>query len=147
MNDIYVIVGVPASGKSWVADQLKDIFEYVHHDGYIYLKNPAAYLTAVRNASVKATRPLLIECPFSMQILEDLVTFGYDVTPVFIIEKESALRDRYVQRQRHEEHIIKGHLTRQDTFLKRAVERKAFWGNSLSVLAYLKGASEKWKKK
>jgi hypothetical protein len=143
VNQIYLVVGVPASGKSWVCDQLKDSFHYVHHDGFIYLKNPAAYLTEVRKASLTATKPMLIEAPFSMKIMGDLRVLGYEVTPVFIIEKPDVLKQRYTQRGRHEANIIQGHLTRQQTFTDRAHEQAAFMGNSAEVLEHLKGLIKK----
>lgn len=143
MKDAYLVIGVPASGKSFVCDQLKDSFHYVHHDGFIYLKDPGAYLTEVRKAFAVATKPLLIEAPFSMKIMDDLKNLGFKVTPVFIIEKPEVLRERYAKRGRHESHIIQGHLTRQVTFLHRALEQKAFFGDSTQVLEHLKGLIQK----
>ena len=142
MNDAYLVVGVPASGKSFVCDQLKDTFHYVHHDGFIYLKDPQAYLAEVLKASKIATRPLLIEAPFSMGILDDLKFRAFKVVPVFIIEKPEVLRERYAERGRHEAHIIQGHLTRQKTFEFRAREQSAFVGNSTQVLEHLKGLAK-----
>ena len=55
MKTVYLVVGVPASGKSWVCEQLKDKFEYVHHDGFIYLKQPGAYLNAIFETAKTAT--------------------------------------------------------------------------------------------
>jgi hypothetical protein len=137
MKDVYLVIGVPASGKSWACNQLKTKFEYVHHDGFIYLKNPAAYLTAVRTTAMGAQKPLLIEAPFSMGIMWDLEILGYNVTPIFILEKEEILRARYKQRERVEESIIQGHLTRQETFRKRAIKAKAFMGDSTQVFNHL----------
>lgn len=139
MKNVYLVIGVPASGKSWVCDQLKDIFHYVHHDGFIYLKDPQAYLREVCKEAITATKPLLIEAPFSMKIMQDLKNLGFEVMSVFIIEKPELLRRRYAERQRYEPHIIQGHLTRQKTFEARACEQAAFMGNSTQVLEHLKG--------
>ena len=143
MTDVYLIVGVPASGKSWLCDQLRNRFEYVPHDETIHLKDPEAYLETIHAMSFEALKPLLIEAPFSMGIEGELSALGYNVTPVFVIEEPSVLRHRYELRGRHEDHIIKGHLSRQDTFRKRAQLRQAFAGNSTEVLEHMRGIKKK----
>lgn len=138
MIEIFLVAGVPASGKSFVCEKLTHRFEYVHHDGFIYLKQPGTYLSAVLQAAKTATKPLLIEAPFSVSGIKDpLEKAGFRVTPCFIVEKEPVLRKRYEERNRKETHIIQGHLSRQKTFKKRAIEMGAFYGTSTEVLDYL----------
>ena len=137
LNNIYLIVGVPASGKSWVCNQLREQCEYIAHDDHIAI--PSAYLRKVLFQLSKCpTKAVLIEAPFSMGIMDDLLAKGYFVQPVFVIEKESVLRERYRLRGRNEEHIIRGHLTRQETYRLRAINHKAFAGDSSAVLTYLR---------
>lgn len=140
MNLVYLIVGCPGSGKSWVCDQLTDLFEYVHHDGYIrHINQPEVYVEAILEAGAKASRPLLAEAPFSIsQIKEPLESEGFEVVPLFILEDEEVLRERYLEREGRD--IPKGHLTRQKTYAERAEEYGAFSGTSQEVLDYLKGA-------
>lgn len=140
VKTVYLVCGVPASGKSWVCQQLTDKFEYVHHDGFVgHINHPEAYVKAVAQAAVSAARPILAEAPFSISSIEQPLTrIGHQVIPFFIIEDEKILRDRYKGRGRHEEHIIQGHLSRQKTFLERALTRGAFYGNSTQVLSRLK---------
>ena len=137
---IYMVVGCPGAGKSWVCEQLTDKFTYVHHDGYIYLqkeKGPRAYVDEIIKAAAASTKPLLIEAPFSVSQTKDpLESKGFDVTCVYIIENEDVIPARY--RKREGKDIPKGHITRQATYRKRAEETKAFFGGSEEVLNHLK---------
>ena len=142
--DIYLVVGVPGSGKSYVCEQLKHLFTYVHHDGYIYLKGPkGAYLKAIREAAKDSIRPLLIEAPFSVrETMEPLVEEGYNVIPLFIIEHPQTVADRYWKREKKT--IPKGHLTRMETYRERALLWGAFSGTSDEVLAELRKKGEEY---
>ena len=130
---IYLLVGVPGSGKSWVCNQLKDKFEYLAHDDYIgmpYAKHASA-------SARTGTKPVLIETPFSIsQLKNPLEVSGNKVIPVFIIESEDVLKDRYYKRDK--KLIPTGHLTRMKTYAERAKEWNAFMGTSQEVLEYLK---------
>jgi Fe-S cluster assembly ATPase SufC len=137
MAQIYLLVGVPGSGKSWVCEKLTDKFEYVHHDGYIYLKQPGAYVKAILDIAPKATKPLLCEAPFSVsETQEPLQLAGHKVTPVFIVEQPQVVAERYMKREKKP--IPKGHLTRMQTYLRRAIEHGHFFGGSQAVLEYLR---------
>ncbi len=135
MKQVYMVIGVPCSGKSWVCDQLKDRFDYVRRDDHM----DGGYLNAIvlRSATEK---PLLIETPFSMrEIMEPLQKRGFNVTPVFILETREVLRDRY--RMREGTPIPQGHLTRQDTYRQRASDMQPYRGTSLEVLRYLQSVA------
>lgn len=137
MQPIYLVVGVPGSGKSWVCEQLQEKFEYLHHDGYIYLKKPGAYLKAILDIAPKAIRPLLCEAPFSISETKDpLEKAGYKVIPIFIIEPEHVLKARYFTREKKP--IPKGHITRMQTYKERAKLWKSFMGTSKEVFEHLK---------
>lgn len=137
---IYMVVGCPGAGKSWVCEQLTDKFKYVHHDGFIYLKTgPKAYVDAILEAAEdeKNKKPILIEAPFSISQTKDpLEAKGYPVECVYIIEDHRVIADRYKKRDSKE--IPRGHLTRQNTYLQRAKNSKAFTGTSDEVLEHLK---------
>lgn len=131
--NIYLVVGAPGSGKSWVCEQLKGTFEYVPHDLY-----PKTYIAEVLERVKTAPKPLLIETPFSVsKIVEPLNQAGYSVIPVFIIETPNVTAERYLKREGKP--IPQGHLTRIETYKQRANELKAFQGTSNEVLSYLKG--------
>lgn len=136
-QSIYLLVGVPGVGKTWVCNQIAHKFEYVHHDGFIYLKQPGAYLNAILEKAPSATKPLLIEAPFSISETKDpLEKAGYKVIPIFIIEHETILMDRYQKREKKP--IPPGHLTRMKTYLSRAKDWGSFHGTSRQVMEYLK---------
>jgi hypothetical protein len=137
MNKIYLLAGVPASGKSWICKQLKDQFDYVAHDDYIGKHHDTRYVSAIMRMRDLATKPILIETPFSIsKILEPLEQFGCDIEVVFIIEHENTLTFRYLERGGLP--YSKGNLTRQETYLQRAKEGNNFFGTSSEVLEYLK---------
>lgn len=135
VNQIYLVVGCPGSGKSWVCEQLRDRFDYVRHDDYTSA-DEGAYVRAIIRQSKIANRPLLIETPFSVsQIKDPLEKQCFRVTPVFIQEAHDVIRARYLARGSGD--IPAGHLTRQDTYAKRAREWQSYMGTSAEVLAFL----------
>lgn len=139
MAVVYLLVGVPSSGKTWVSDQVKDKYEVIEHDLY---KLKPQYISALLSAASKgSTKPILANTPFGMsEIQESLQARGHTVKPLFIIEKPDTLRGRYLAREGKE--IPKGHLTRQETYIQRAQEQGAFSGTSADVLNHLKESKE-----
>lgn len=134
---LYLVVGAPGSGKTWVCSQLHDKFHLIHHDGYIYLKEPGAYVRAILSEAPKATKPVLIEAPFSVsKTVEPLEAAGHKVIPVFIVEPPLVHSQRYLRREKKP--IPQGHLTRTKTYLDRAIQGKHFYGTSEQVLNHLK---------
>lgn len=136
MAKIYLVCGVPGSGKTYVCEKLRHKFEYIHHDGYIHLQNPQAYLMEILRKANNPDKPLLIEAPFSISRTKDpLEAAGHEVIPVFIIEDPQVLSTRY--RNRENKQIPQQHLTRMNTFAQRAHDWKSFRGTSDEVLEYL----------
>lgn len=134
MKTVYLVVGCPGSGKTWVCEQLRDKFHYVPHDAYDEKVYPQ-----ILHAATRDMEPVLGEIPFGLsKIHQSLSHHGVRVVPVFIIENEQTLQDRY--RQREGRDIITGHLTRQKTYAQRARELGAFCGTAKEVLEHLKGA-------
>jgi len=135
--DIYMLVAVPGTGKTWVTDQIKHNFTFIHHDGYIgHINQPETYVKAIKEAAKDSDKPLLIEAPFSIsQIMGPLEAAGYEVKPVFIVEKPEVIAERYKQRENRT--IPKGHLTRLNTYIQRADAMGAFKGTTKEVLEYL----------
>lgn len=129
---IYMVVGVPCAGKSWVCEQLRELYTYVRHDDFMAFP-PRTYVEAIKANADGGHKPVLCETPFSMsQIVDPLQAKGFDVEPVFIIEDPETLRERYQAREGKP--IPAGHLTRQETYMKRA---HSFFGTSAEVLEYL----------
>lgn len=131
-----MVVGCPGSGKSWVCDQLKDQYHYVHHDAYIGMQGPV-YVDAIKKASKTAHKTLLIEAPFSIsQIVDPLIADGFEIEMVFIQEKDDVISGRYEKREKKP--IPQGHLTRQQTYAQRARDSGSFSGTSEEVFKYLR---------
>lgn len=130
---IYLIVGAPGSGKTWVAKQLGDKFNYVPHDDY----TDGDYVKALINAGRVSRLPVLAETPFSVtQIIDPVRKAGIDIKPVFILESPHTTQSRYEKREGKP--IPQGHLTRIETYRKRAKELRAPSGTSKDILDYLR---------
>lgn len=137
-QEIYLLVGVPGSGKTWITNQVGHKFHFIHHDGFIYLKQPGAYLRAILEQAPTAQKPILIEAPFSIrETMEPLQAAGYNVKPVFILEEPEVVTLRYLKREG--KMIPKGHLTRMKTYADRARGSGGFAGTSEQVLRHLEG--------
>lgn len=135
LHPIYLVVGVPGSGKSWVCDQLKDKYNYLKHDDY--MKDTPGYIRDAARLAADSEKPVLIETPFSVsQTGGKLLEMGYRVIPVFILESEVTTAERYFKREGKD--IPKGHLTRIQTYRERCEEYNAFGGTSEQVLEHLK---------
>lgn len=133
-KEIYLVVGTPGSGKSWVCSQLTDKFDYIPHDEF---DDTNQYLSAIKRMADFTDKPVLIETPFSVsQILKPLTAYGLNVHPVFIIESPELTAKRYYEREGKD--IPQGHLTRINTYIDRAQEYQAPNGSSQFILNYLK---------
>jgi len=140
---IVLLVGCPGSGKTWIANQLQDIYDHLPHDDYLdstarYIKDIARL---VRLSSVYSSegvqKPILIETPFSVsKIVGPLAELGLYPTCVYIVDNKAIVEERYYRREGRT--IPLGHLTRMDTYERRAQEQGAFYGSSEQVLAHLK---------
>lgn len=129
---IYLIVGVPGSGKTWVSNKLEDKFTLVKHDDYI----KKDYARALYEADGQ-NKPVLGELPFSIsEVTDKLTKRGCEIKHIFIIEDEKLLADRYKAREGRL--IPQGHLTRQTTYKQRAIDLKAFIGTSEQALNHLR---------
>ena len=126
---IYLIVGAPGSGKTWVCNQLRANYNYLPHDEF---PTPKAYISAIKRLALISEKPLLIETPFSVSTYMDQLA----VTPVFLIETPEVTQSRYETRENKP--IPKGHLSRIETYKERAAELNAFSGTSTEILEHLK---------
>lgn len=133
MNKIYLLAGVPASGKTWVCSQLSYKYLVIPHDDYI----GENYIEAIIVANKKSEKPILIETPFSVKTyVETFDALGYSIEVVYIVEDEEELKTRY--HKRDGQLMDKGHVTRNHTYRQRAITELAFHGTSKQVLEYLR---------
>lgn len=146
---IWLVCGVPGSGKTWVCNQLTEHFNYVAHDANNDFKNrpkTESPITQHKAAILKAARtsekPVIADCPFMISILiGELKQAGADVRPVFVIEPEWLVKRRYEAREKKP--IPKQHLTRVNTVKLRARTHGIFHGSSEEVLSYFRKLLEK----
>lgn len=137
---VYLVVGCPGSGKSYVCEKVKDKFNFIHHDLFIGMAG-GTYVKEILKKANDSDKPLLCEAPFSIsQIKTPLEEAGLDVVPVFIQELPLTIKTRYWQRENKE--IPNGHLTRQNTYAQRAKEWNAFQGTSDEVLEHLRKVAD-----
>jgi gluconate kinase len=135
ISTVYLLCGVPGSGKTWVANQLTDKFMYIEHDQYI--KQPELELATVINACNTQPKPVLLTCPFGETALRDALTSqGIPTVPLFIVEPPETIKRRYEARDKI--HIPQSHLTRASTILNRAVEWNSVHGDSIAILNHLR---------
>lgn len=135
-HPIYLLIGVPGSGKTWCTDRVAHRFHFLHHDGFFYLKHPGAYLKDILEQAPTIEKPMLIEAPFSIsETLNPLLAAGYDVKQVYILEPREVVAMRYLRREG--KHCPPGHLTRLDTYRKRAEAGATFSGTTEEVVKFL----------
>lgn len=140
---VYLLVGVPGVGKTYVTDRVGEGFEVVPHDSFIEEgkdDHNDRYVKGILKALETAKKPLIAEAPFSVSSIKDpLEAAGARVVPVILYEDRHTLAERYRNDpKRKGTEIPKGHLSRMETFRRRQGEYNAFMGNSAEVLAYLK---------
>ena len=57
---IFILVGASGSGKSWVANQIKDKYTYVPHDTH-GLKSSADYIRAISAHAAISEKPVVCD--------------------------------------------------------------------------------------
>lgn len=153
---VYLVCGVPGSGKTWVCRQLKDKFTYVPHDQCWThptktpdhdKENPewapgakSTHVEEVVKAVRSSLRPIITESPFNERMLkEDLEKKGVKVIPYFVIEEPETSRKRYEKR---EGKIYPKHFySRAKSIGTRAKEWDAPHGTSDEVLEMLRAVN------
>jgi gluconate kinase len=137
MQKVYLLCGVPGSGKSWVSEQLQQEYTYIRNDDFI--GNPKTFIAAIFNAAKSSQKPILCDCPFAERKLRDeLVDRDLRVIPIFIVEHPQVVRRRYESRGKP---VYPGLLTRALSIQDRAIEWNAFWGTAEEVLKKLRELS------
>lgn len=144
---VYLLIGPPGIGKTYVTERVGDAFTVVEHDKHIGAKDHnAAYVESILKAWETSGKPLVAEAPFSVsEIKEPLEKAGAKVVPVILYEDRHTLAERYKNDPKRDgKDIPRQHLSRMETMRRRQGEYNAFMGNSSQVLEYLRGqAAEK----
>jgi gluconate kinase len=122
----YLLFGVPGSGKTWVATQLKAKFNYIEHDTF-----PS--LTSLVRTAAKSPRDIVVTCPFKERELRDmLIRAGLTVIPIAIVEIAEVVAKRYLAREGRPLH--QSSITRCATIMNRVNEWQCQYGTSTQVL-------------
>ncbi len=134
MSKVYLLCGVPGSGKTWVMKQLEDKFTCIHNDDYLGQYKSMQY-RAINDAARKG-KPVLADCPFAERPMRDeLIHRGLEVVPIFIVEPPHVIQQRYEQREGKP--VAQATMTRALSIKDRAVEWGAPFGSSFNVLKHL----------
>ena len=135
MKKVTIIVGTPGSGKTWVADQIRDTHTVVDHDSNGGL-DAQAYAHAIA-ARLPQGKPVVAEAPFSLSKLQEALSRqGIASEAVFITEQAQTVKQRYEAREGKP--IPSGYEKRIETFKQRAKEQGATAGTAKEVLDYMR---------
>lgn len=126
-QDLYLISGAPASGKSWVCGQLADKFNYISYDGMPKWRHIFELLKA-------NNKPLLYDPTIKISTFIKRYGHLFNVHLIVIQESESVINERMVNRGGKITDTIKLRIKRMNTLAKSAI----FSGTSSQVLEYLK---------
>lgn len=138
MQAIYLVCGVPASGKSWVLNQLSSKYQVLHNDDFIN----GDYAKGIAHFARNAERPVLCDCPFGERALkQELQMSGFKVIPLFIVEDPETVKKRYETRSPGKP-CPQNVITRATSIKGRADEWNAFSGSSNDVLDHLKAIAK-----
>lgn len=137
-QDVFLVCGVPGSGKTWVCEQLTDDFDYVPHDDYLV----SAYGPALISRAKNSDKPVLGEAPFRISVLiQELRKAGIKCHPYFIIEPDYKAKSQYEARENKP--MPKMHMTRMATVRQRARDFGTASGTSNQVLEMLNNITSK----
>lgn len=132
MRPVYLVCGVPGSGKTWVCSQLKDKFNYIPHDNHT-----ENIQEVIKDASMNGNKTVITECPFGERSFKEFLEgFNILVIPVFIVEDPTVVQERYFKREGKP--LYKAGITRATTIKDRALEWNAIFGTSNEILEFLK---------
>lgn len=125
---IYLLCGVPGSGKTWVAKQLSG-FQWVPHDDHKIEDYPKVLIKAEKSAS----KPILAEAPFRItDLIAQLKKANISVKTFYVTAPDKVIRDRYQARDKRP--YPKQHASRLRTYDSRKWD---FRGTSAQVLEEL----------
>ena len=126
-QDLYLVAGVSASGKSWVSGQLQDKFNYVSYDHtprYHHL-----YELLMHN-----DKPLLFDMSIGVSTFVKRCSHLFNIHLILIQESTEVIGARLLGRDDCMTHAV----SRQVGQMKALIPRAEFVGTSLGVLRYLR---------
>lgn len=128
-QDLFLVAGCPASGKSWVCKQIKDNCNYVSYDGVN--KNYHIYELLKGN-----NKPLLYDPTIKVSTFTKRYGHLFNIRLVVINEDEKTINERMVNRGGVITETIKKRISKMNNLSKKC----EFSGTSSEVLEYIKKA-------
>jgi hypothetical protein len=133
LQPVYMVCGVPGSGKTWVLNQLTDLFTLVRNDDHIENNKKTLFILSAAHT----VKPVLTDCPFGERLERDaLESVRLEVWPYFIVEPVHVVMQRYQKREGKP--LPMASVTRASTIKNRAEEWGAPYGTSEVILDLLK---------
>lgn len=138
MQNVYLLFGVPCSGKSWVISHLpRTCYRYVSHDA------SSSRTSLVRTCAMEAAgdRPVIVDCPFDERNLRfDLENAGLSVIPVCVLAPAPVVNRRYMARNGVP--APANVLTRATTIHQKVDEWVCYAGESDEILNFFQAMAE-----
>lgn len=126
-QDLYIVAGCPASGKSWVCEQLMDKFSYVSYDNVN--KNYHVYELLKNNS-----KPLLYDPTIKVSTFTKRYGHLFNIRLIVIVEDKTTIDQRMTARGGKVTNTIERRIKRMNNLSKKC----EFSGTSSEVLEYLK---------
>lgn len=127
MQPVYLVCGVSGSGKTWVCEQLTELYNWVPQANHFN-----NHVKVLVNTARTSDKPVLTECPFAESFVRDsLENAGVTVYPYFVIEETKVVQERYLAREGKP--LPKNAETRNTSIKERARDWKAPYGPSSSI--------------
>lgn len=129
---IFLVCGVPGSGKTWV---LKHFTNVIHYDAHFSTPR-LEYAKRIVKQYKDTTSFVVADCPLGIsEIMNELLRSKVPVTLCAIIEAPEVVTLRYFQREGKS--IPKQHLSRIKTIVDRCIQYKGVRGTSQQILEYI----------
>lgn len=131
---IYILVGVPASGKTWVCNRIKGMTVVRNDD---YMGDRSGYVQAIKEAS-KGDKPVLCEAPFAAsQLIEMLHSINKPIKQVLVTGPIEEIENRYKERKNGQP--FRAAFKTNHRRYEEDPDRFEFSGTSEEVLKWLEG--------
>lgn len=128
---VYLVIGVPGSGKTWVSRKVAHKTHYIPHD-----LHTDDQFDVIMARLPDSDRPIITESPFMEKVIRrQLLDAGVDVRPYLVWENQETVQRRYEEREGRP--IPQMHLTRVKNIKARAEEWEIPIGSSEEIAKML----------
>jgi hypothetical protein len=132
-HPIYLLIGAPCSGKTWIIDQVKHFVRCVEHD--LSPDNLDDYIWRVQYVSYSGV--VVADIPFKgEEFAAQLSKLGLDVHKLYVLVRDGDLKQRYFKRTGKLPHQ---YILNTNKSIMEHFQEGEFAGDSTRVLEYLNG--------